>query len=95
MTDHTHQENTPIPDKLTCQQITALLVDYLTEEMAPDLRLVFARHLHNCKDCRAFLETYKDTIRATRAVRTEDIPDEMLNRVQQFIHARMKGSRPS
>ena len=51
-------------------------------------------HVHGCTDCLAFLNTYKETIRASRTVRAEDIPDEMLNRVQQFLHMKMQDARP-
>jgi hypothetical protein len=94
MTDQTCQQHSSGPEKLTCQQVTDILVDYVTEEMAPTLRAVFEAHLHSCADCLAFLNTYKETVRATRTVRAEDIPDDLLNRVQQFVHAKMKGTRP-
>jgi 23S rRNA U2552 (ribose-2'-O)-methylase RlmE/FtsJ len=95
MTKQTHQEDAPTPDRLTCQQVTDVLVDYVAEDMAPAMRTVFAKHLRNCQDCRAFLNTYRETIRATRTVRCEDIPGEMLNRVQQFLRAKIQDSRPS
>jgi predicted anti-sigma-YlaC factor YlaD len=94
MPDQTRQQPIPGPEKLTCQQVTDILVDYVTEDMAPAMRAVFEAHLRSCADCRAFLNTYKETIRATRTVCAEDIPSDMLNRVQQFFHAKMKGSRP-
>ena len=58
------------------------------------MRVVFEAHLHDCADCVAFLNTYRETIRATRTLRVEDIPEEMFNRVQQFLHTQLQGHQP-
>jgi hypothetical protein len=77
---------------LTCQQIAALLVDYVAEDMALPTRTAFETHLRNCPDCVAFLATYKETIRTTRSVRYETIPAEMLARVQQFLRQKIEAT---
>jgi anti-sigma factor RsiW len=79
---------------LTCQQVAALLVDYVTEDMASPTRTAFEAHLRNCPDCVAFLATYKETIRTTRAVRYEAIPAEMLARVQRFLRQQIEATPP-
>jgi hypothetical protein len=56
------------------------------------MRAAFEAHLRGCSDCVAFLHTYRQTVRATRALRAEDVPEEMLTRVQQFLYARIKGA---
>ncbi len=81
---------------LTCQQVTALLIDYVTDELDPAITQALQEHLRNCRDCVAFLHTYTETIRATRSLRYEDVPSEMVDRVQQFLHARItKPPHPS
>jgi anti-sigma factor RsiW len=80
---------------LTCQQVTEAIVDYVTEEMDQPTRQAFERHLSRCTDCTAFFHTYQETIRATRAVHYEAIPGDMLSRVEQFLHAKMRPERPS
>lgn len=81
---------TEAPDnERTCQRVTDLIIDYLTEALEPAMRAAFAVHLHNCPDCIAFLQTYKQTVRVTRTLRYENIPAEMLARVQQFPHKRI------
>jgi anti-sigma factor RsiW len=77
---------------LTCQQVAALLVDYVAEDMAPPTRAAFEAHLRNCPDCAAFLATYRETIRTTRAVRYEAIPAEMLTRVQRFLRQKTEAT---
>ena len=81
--------------RLTCEQITALLNDYLNQEMDETLRAVFERHLQNCTDCAAFLKTYRQTIHVTQTLRYEDVPEEMLTRIQQFLHDKLKKSPDS
>ena len=81
--------------ELTCQQITDLIVDYVAEDMEPAMRSAFETHIHDCPDCTAFLNTYKVTIRTTRSLRDEDVPEEMRHRVQQFLQAKIKGFPPS
>ena len=74
---------------LTCERVTALLIDYVTGELDPAITQALQEHLHNCRDCVAFLRTYTETIRATRSLRYEDVPVEMVDRVQQFLRARI------
>jgi hypothetical protein len=75
--------------KLTCQQVTDLLIDYLTDALEPAVHAAFAVHLRNCPDCVAFLQTYTQTVHATRTLCYEHIPVEMLTRVQQFLHGQL------
>jgi anti-sigma factor RsiW len=74
---------------LTCQQVTALLIDYVTDELDPAITQALQEHLRHCRDCVAFLRTYTETIRATRSLRYEDVPAEMVDRLQAFLHARI------
>jgi hypothetical protein len=75
---------------LTCRQITDLIIDYVTEEMDQMTLMAFEAHLRLCKDCDAFLKTYCQIIRATHALRYEDIPVEMIDRVQQFLRKKLE-----
>jgi anti-sigma factor RsiW len=75
--------------RLTCQQVTDVIIDYLMESMAPATRLAFEAHLSRCTDCEAFLNTYRETIRTTRSVQYETVPKEMLNRIEQFLRGKM------
>jgi anti-sigma factor RsiW len=51
----------------TCEDETALIGDYLSSNLSPQLAAAFEKHLQVCPDCAAFLTTYKKTIEATRA----------------------------
>jgi len=83
-----------VPSSVTCEQATALLLDYVTGTLDPAATLLLERHLERCDDCVAFLQTYKETIRATRTLRYDDIPEELQHRLLQILHAKMRGAHP-
>ncbi len=72
-------------DRLTCQQVTDAIIDYLTGDMQPETTRLFDEHLQGCPDCLAFFNTYNRTVRATRSLSYDDIPDAMRTRVRQFL----------
>jgi hypothetical protein len=73
------------PPDLHCQDVTDILIDYVSGEMSPATTVQFEAHLRACPDCTAFFNTYRETIRATRALPSATIPDELLSRVWQFL----------
>jgi len=83
-----------VPSRVTCEQATALLLAYVTGTLDPAATLLLERHLERCDDCVAFLQTYKETIRATRTLRYDDIPEELQHRLLQILHAKMRGAHP-
>ncbi len=83
-----------VPTRVTCEQATALLLDYITGALDPVTTLVLERHLERCIDCLAFLQTYRETIHATRTLRYEDMPGELQKRLLQTLHTRMRGVHP-
>jgi anti-sigma factor RsiW len=52
---------------LTCAKETALIADYLASDLSPGNLAAFEKHLEECPDCKAFLQTYKKTIEITRS----------------------------
>ena len=76
-------------DNLTCQQVTALLVEYVNDTLAPETMRTFQEHLRDCADCLAYLRTYRATIRALGMVRYEDIPAALQDRLLSFLHTRL------
>ena len=52
---------------LTCEKETALIADYLASDLSPGNLAAFEKHLEECPDCKAFLQTYKKTIEITRS----------------------------
>ena len=77
-------------DHMMCDDITDLILDYLTEALPPGTALEFEEHMRMCPDCVAFLNTYKKTVQVTRSLRYEDIPPAMEKRVRQFLAQKVK-----
>lgn len=93
MTRHSGtQRRRPRRDDMMCDDITDLILDYLTGELPPDTALEFEEHLRMCPDCMAFLNTYKKTVQLTRSLQYEDIPPEMVKRVHRFLTQKIKSS---
>jgi anti-sigma factor RsiW len=44
-----------------------LIADYLAGRLNPTVLAAFEKHLGQCPDCTAFLNTYKKTIEATKS----------------------------
>jgi anti-sigma factor RsiW len=73
---------------LTCKQLLDFLDDYVAEDLAPDARREFDRHLALCPPCVAYLEGYRETIRlgrasleASDAPAPADVPDELVRAI--------------
>ncbi|MBM3225619.1 MAG: zf-HC2 domain-containing protein [Candidatus Tectomicrobia bacterium] len=82
------------PERVTCEQATALLLDYITGELSEAITQVLERHLGCCVDCAVFLRTYRETIRATRTLQYEDIPAELQNRLLETLQTKIGGAPP-
>ena len=52
---------------LTCERETALIADYLASNLSSGVLASFEKHLEDCPDCKAFLQTYRKTIEITRS----------------------------
>ena len=84
---HKEEERAPeLFDAITCQQVVALLMDYIAGALEIETALTLQKHLRDCQECVAFLHTYQATIRATRALRDADVPPAMQYRVLSFLH---------
>ena len=51
----------------TCKDEIALIGDYLSANLSLRALAPFEDHLKGCRDCAAFLHTYKKTIEMTRS----------------------------
>ena len=69
---------------LKCREVIGFLYDYLEGELPASVRLKFRAHLLLCASCRAYIASYEETIRLSRAAFQEDSfeePPEELVRV--------------
>ena len=78
-------------DDLTCQQVTALLVEYVNDTLTPEIVRAFQEHLRDCADCLAYLRTYHAAIRALGTVRYEALPAALQDRLLSFLQMQLNG----
>lgn len=75
---------------ITCRELIDYIVDYVDGALDESAKLDFERHLEVCRSCRAYLETYRQTMSLTRIAVTdeplEDVPEEL---VQSILARRM------
>jgi hypothetical protein len=77
----------------SCKQIADLVLDYLNDNLMPNVKRDFQRHLRICPDCVHFLNTYKKTVSATRTVRPAEIPAKVKNNILDFLRKRTRKPR--
>lgn len=70
---------------LGCRDIVGLLDDYLDGALESAVGRALEMHLEGCKDCKAFLETYRGTVKASRRLRESDFPPELRQRLLTFL----------
>jgi anti-sigma factor RsiW len=70
---------------ITCKQLIDFIADYLGDELDEVTRRDFERHLQHCRSCRAYLDSYRMTLRLTRSVAddlpAEDVPEELVQMI--------------
>ncbi len=73
---------------MTCREFVGFLDDYLSREMPETVRIDFEAHLAECTNCRAYLQTYKTTLRFVEQACVEpeepipaDVPRELIEAI--------------
>lgn len=80
---------------MTCQEIADFLRQYLEGELTPSQQETFEKHLQECPDCMAYLESYAMTIKASQAAYRNDvffnateIPEDLVNAILISLQVR-------
>ena len=81
-------------DKEFCEQATRVVTDYLSGSLDKQTVELFEAHLKQCPDCAAFLETYKEAIRAEKSLDCADLPASMETRLREFFRERIARGQP-
>jgi len=66
---------------MECRRIAELLVDYLEGTLPKHTVELLEWHIDGCAPCVAFVNTYRGTVNATRALRNVEIPTELKTRL--------------
>lgn len=68
-----------------CLGIAELLGEYLDRALDPATAAALEAHLADCQECRAFLNTYRRTVRTTGDLREEALPESLRQRLVAFL----------
>jgi anti-sigma factor RsiW len=80
-------------DGMTCSELIEFLDAYLAGDLLPEVRGRFEEHLIECRDCLAYLRSYRDTVGLLRdAYRDadEDVPADVPPQLLRAILAARK-----
>ncbi len=75
---------------LTCKRVAKLVARYLNHELEAKLQTAFEQHIGDCEDCVGFVNTYRQTVEATRALRCEDLPPDLQQWALEFLRQKIK-----
>lgn len=67
--------STPRP-YITCRQLLDFIYDYLEGTLPADERAEFERHMAVCPSCVHYLDTYRKTLRISRAALRPDAEEQ-------------------
>jgi anti-sigma factor RsiW len=78
---------------ITCQELIGFLYLYLADELPPERKGEFERHLGVCPSCVRYIQTYRDTIALGKAACSE--PDEPVGQEvpEELVAAVLKARR--
>ena len=66
----------------SCQEIFALLSQYLDAELPPDLREKLSGHIERCTPCVEFVNSLRQSIALCRDLQLEQMPGELAEEVR-------------
>jgi predicted anti-sigma-YlaC factor YlaD len=70
-------------EDLPCVDFVELVTDYLEGALPTEQLLVIERHLAFCVPCVDYLDQMRATVRATGALREEDVPEPVMDTLLQ------------
>ena len=77
---------------MTCDELVAMLVDFLGGELVVEHRESFELHVRGCPKCEAYIATYTHTVRVVRALPKCGLPQAFEARLRQVIEPELGGS---
>ena len=76
---------------ITCRQLIDFVASYRENELTPEQRVEFERHLAVCPSCVAYLKTYEQTVLLAKASADDAVPDDIPDPlVKAILEARQK-----
>jgi anti-sigma factor RsiW len=79
---------------VTCRQLIDFIGDYISGELDGFSRGELERHLARCPSCRAYLDSYRQTMTLVRATAEDDVPADGVPEelVEVILRSAQRGS---
>lgn len=74
----------------TCREQLQLVYDYVEGRLSMEMRRSLEQHLADCPPCLTFIKTYRRTVSLCCDLRTDDIPQELKDKLRTFLATRVK-----
>ena len=78
---------------MNCREAIDVLGDYLDAALTPDVLARLEDHLRACAPCRAYLATYKRAAELAAKVSRVEMPEEVRQRLNDFLGRFNSGGR--
>jgi anti-sigma factor RsiW len=79
---------------MNCRAYVEFILQYLENDLPPDVRADFERHLAACPPCGRYLRQYQQTVDASRVAFRSAAPD-LSAAPEELIQAILASRRPS
>jgi anti-sigma factor RsiW len=74
----------------TCQSGVELLIDYLEDQLAPDVRAAVDRHVAGCPRCIAFVESYRRTPDILKHATAAALPPDLARKLEEAVRGEFR-----
>ena len=75
---------------LSCREFSEFLEEYLSGQMADEVRAEFEAHIGRCHNCDVYLDQYRTTIRAGQLACTDEDTDGCPEELVRAVMAALK-----
>jgi anti-sigma factor RsiW len=70
---------------ITCKELCALLIDFVSGDLPVEHRERIEQHLRKCPPCVAYFESYQMTIKLTRKLPCTPPPPQLIERLRAAL----------
>lgn len=85
-----------VPGMITCVEFESFIDDYLDDQLEPQQKILFERHIKLCRECHDYLTAYRQSIALGKAVFSpsdaelavpEEVPTDLLQAILDATQA--------
>jgi hypothetical protein len=80
---------------MKCEQLLAMLNDYVDGDIAPGICEQFEKHLAGCNPCQLVVDNIQKTIRLYKEGQPYDLPIEFRQRLHSSLREKWKQMHPT